>query len=269
MNTNLAQLPGRPELLAKIQRSLEQKWNSKENYTLQLGLNIPELISQANELFLQHGKVEILDIWWNASTAILDLKELFAENGIPKDKIMLNKVDLYKVQQAWVNFLEWNLEDDDFLIHMVKQLWEQSQWIIFMNQVSQYLSDRLKVIKVIWELLLKKWGTFHFNLVTTSFYSGNFPLSMMEQEIYNVIEDGSSGFDITLWERTSYSSELRLCKLIKYHEDAELEAPWYRRKTFLREWDGLVETAYNLKERTSIKDIRIKLATQNKIAKLI
>lgn len=60
---------------------------------------------------------------------------------------------------------------------------------MFMNQVTQYLYDRLGVIKFFFDEILENGGSFYVNILSESFIQGsNFPESL----IFEAMED--------LWE---------------------------------------------------------------------
>lgn len=249
-------------LLPQNWRSLEKRWNSKENYQEQLMINIDELVKSSIELYNKHGELSLLDIWWNNSTAIIDLKWKLIEKWIPENKIILNKIDLDTINEFWVNFLNWDLEDDDFLITLQEKLWQKNQSIIFMNQVSQYLWDRFKIIKFICELLLKKWWKMYFNLIPKSFYSWTLPISIFEEELNKVIKNESIWFDIDV-KTNSNLWDLRMYELTKTDDFWTIEFPEYLRVMNLREVDGFKFTAYNFRKRTDLKIIVEKIETKN------
>lgn len=257
--------PWRAELLSKVWRTLLWKWDSKENYQNQLWLDLDEIVKIWKEIFEQNWELSILDIWWNTSTAIIELRELLVQAWIPASKIHLNKVDLFKIEQKWINFLNWDLEDEDFLVYLTETLWIWTQWIIFMNQVSQYLADKLKVIKFICEFLLKKWWKFYFNLVSTSFNTWDLPFSIFENTLNNTMQNESSGFNIEILWASSYSTELRLYQVKKDDEDAEIEFPDFSRTITSRETDWFKNSLYNFRKRLSLKWLKTKIETKKQV----
>lgn len=132
-------------LLPKSWRNLE--WE-KESYEKQLAIDLWELYASCLDLYSKYWEVKILDIWSYNSKAISELKWNLVNMWIPENKITLTKIDLEQINENWVDFINWDLNSDEFLINIVKILWKNSQWVVFMNQVSQYLWDRLKVIKL-------------------------------------------------------------------------------------------------------------------------
>lgn len=250
-------------------RSLERVWNSVENYKDQLALDIDELIELWLDLYTLNWEVTILDIWWNNSTAIKDLKKLFIQNWIPKEKIKLTKIDLETINESWIDFIKWDLEYEDFLIDLVWKLWIWSQWIIFMNQVSQYLWDRLKIIKFISEFLLKKWWKFYFNLVLKSFYSWSWiPLSILESALNEIMIKESEWFEVKPKSNTALS-ELRMYEITKTDEDWELEMPKYSRIYSRTEFTWFNVTAYDFRYRMSLEKLREILKNKWLIKKII
>lgn len=250
-------------------RSLERVWNSVENYKDQLALDIDELIELWLDLYTLNWEVTILDIWWNNSPAIKDLKELFIQNWIPKEKIKLTKIDLEIINESWIDFIKWDLEYEDFLIDLVWKLWIWSQWIIFMNQVSQYLWDRLKIIKFISEFLLKKWWKFYFNLVLKSFYSWSWvPLSTLESALNEIMIEESEWFEIKTKSNTALT-ELRMYEITKTDEDWELEMPKYSRIYSKTEFIWFNVTAYDFRDRMNLEKLREILKNKWLIKKII
>lgn len=258
--------PWRAELLSKVWRTLSWKWNSKENYQNQLWLDLDEIVRIWKEIFEQNWELSILDVWWNTSTTILELKELLVQAWIPTSKIRLNKVDLFKVEQKWISFLNWDLEDEDFLVYLTETLWIWTQWIIFMNQVSQYLGDKLKIIKFICELLLKKWWKFYFNLVSRSFNTWNLPFSIFENALNSIMLDESSGFKINCLWSSSYSPDLRLYQVQKNEDNAEIEFPDFSRTIDSRETDWFKSSLYNFRKRLSLKWLKTKIETKRQVS---
>lgn len=242
-------------------RTLDKKWNSKENYQEQLMFNIEELIKNSIELYDKYWELSILDIWWNNSTAIKELKWKLIEKGIPENKILLNKIDLDNINESWVDFLNWDLEDDDFLISILEKLWTQSQWIIFMNQVSQYLWDRFKIIKFICELLLKKDWKMFLNLIPKSFYCWTTPLVIFEEEINKIIQNESRWFKINS-KKNPNLWDLRMYEISKIDENWNIEFPEYLRVMNFREVDWFKLTAYNFRKRTDLKTLKTKIETK-------
>lgn len=245
----------RSDILAKIARPLSVVWNSKENYISQLGLDLEIIIQECLEQYKNFWSVTILDIWWNSSTAIIDLKSLLVESWVPEWKIFLTKIDLNNFPQDWVNFLEWDLENDEFLSWLWMQIWFNSQSIIFMNQVSQYLWDKLKVIKFVSEHLLRKWGRFYFNLVSSTFYTWNNPFTIFEDSLNSIISDESSWFKVDIIWKSSYSSDLRLYCIIKISDENNLEFPEFVKVMSVREIDWLRLSWYNFRKRMSLEKI--------------
>lgn len=243
-------------LLPKHGRSLEKVWNSKENYQEQLLLDINSLVELWVDLYNLNWEVSILDIWWNNSTAISDLKEILIKKWVPEKKIKLNKVDLEKSNEVWVNYISWDLNYDDFLLELVEKLWIQSQWIIFCNQVSQYLNDRLKVIKFVCDFLLKKWWKFYCNMLLSSFFSGSWvPLSVLEESLNEIMTKESSRIDVKIKANLNLSG-FRMYEFTKTEENWELEVPKYARIFEKREIDGFKIVAYNFRDRTDLEKLR-------------
>ncbi|MDD3145343.1 MAG: hypothetical protein PHV23_04500 [Candidatus Gracilibacteria bacterium] len=242
-------------------RTLDKKGNSKENYQEQLMFNIEELIKNSIELYDKYGELSILDIGGNNSTAIKELKGKLIEKGIPENKILLNKIDLDNINESGVDFLNGDLEDDDFLISILEKLGTQSQGIIFMNQVSQYLGDRFKIIKFICELLLKKDGKMFLNLIPKSFYCGTTPLVIFEEEINKIIQNESRGFKINS-KKNPNLGDLRMYEISKIDENGNIEFPEYLRVMNFREVDGFKLTAYNFRKRTDLKTLKTKIETK-------
>jgi len=254
-------------LLPKNGRSLEKKWNSKENYQEQLMINIEELINHNLELYQRYGKLSFLDIWWNNSTAINDLKIKLIEKWIPENKISLNKIDLSEINELWTLFLNWDLEDDNFLTEIYKKLWPNSQSIIFMNQVSQYLWDRLKIIKFICEILLINGWKMYFNLIPKSFYTWTFPISIFEEELNKVIKNESNWFDIDIKNNLNLW-DLKMYEVTKTDDFWIIEFPEYLRVMNLREVDWFKLTAYNFRKRTNLKILLEKIKTKKEIEEI-
>lgn len=256
-------------LLPKHGRSLEKVGNSCENYQEQLVLDIDSLVETWLDLYTINWEVSLLDIWWNNSTAIKDLKELLVKNWVPQDKIKLSKIDLEKSNEIWVNYISWDLNYDDFLVELVEKLWNQSQWIIFCNQVSQYLVDRLKVIKFVFDFLLIKWWKFYFNMVLSSFFSGSWvPLSILEESLNEIMNEESSWVDIKV-KTNSALSDFRMYELTKIEERWELEVPKYSRLYNKRDVDGFKTVAYDFRNRTDLEKIREILKNKWIIKKII
>jgi len=256
-------------LLPKHGRSLEKVWNSSENYQEQLALNIDSLVELWLDLYTLHWEVSILDIWWNNSTAIKDLKDILVKNGVVENKIKLNKIDLERVNEPWVHYISWDLNYDDFLVELVEKLWNWTQWIIFCNQVSQYLNDRLKVIKFICDFLLQKGWKFYFNMILSSFFSGSWiPLSVLEESLTEIMNEESSWMDIKIQSNSNLSG-FRMYEITKIEEDWELEVPKYARIFEKREVDGFKVVAYDFRERTDIEKLREILKNKWLIEKII
>jgi hypothetical protein len=66
----------------------------------------------------------------------------------------------------------------------------EKQQVMFMNQVTQYLQDRLGVIKFFFDELLEREGSFYVNIVSDSFIHSP---SCPESFIFEALEG--------LWER--------------------------------------------------------------------
>lgn len=251
-------------LLPQNWRGLEKVWNSKENYQEQLMINIEELINSCLELYNKYGQLSFLDIWWNNSTAIKDLKIKLVEKWIPENKINLNKIDLDKINEIWTLFLNWDIEDDNFLIEILEKLWKNSQSIIFMNQVSQYLWDRFKIIKFICEMLLMKGWKMYFNIILKSFYTWTLPISIFEEELNKVIKNESYWFDIhTTNNHNLYLWDLRMYEISKTDDYWAIEFPEYLRVMNLRMVDWFKITAYNFRKRTDLKILIEKMKNKN------
>lgn len=247
-------------------RTLEKKWNSKENYQEQLMINIEELIKNCIGLYKKDWELSLLDIWWNNSSAIKDLKNKLIESWIPENKIFLNKIDLDNINEWWVNFINWDLENDDFLIELIEKLWLNKQSIIFMNQVSQYLDDRFKIIKFICEMLLKKWGKFYFNIIPKSFYTWTLPLSIFEEELNKLINNNSSWFTIKS-TRNLDLSDFRMYEITKIDEIWTIEFPQFRSIKEVREIDWFKLSTYDFRWRSSLETIKVWIEIKNKTKK--
>lgn len=245
-------------------RSLEKKWNSKENYQEQLMINVNELVEKCIEQYKKYGEISILDIWWNNSSAIKDLKTKLTEKWIHEWKIKLNKIDIENINDFWINFLNWDLEDDDFLIEIAEKIWINSQSIIFMNQVSQYLWDRFKIIKFICEILLKKGWKMYFNIIPKSFYTWTLPVSIYQEELNKLILNESIWFDIKTKNNLNLS-DLQMYEVTKKDDLWVIEFPEYRRVWTLREVDWFKISIYDFRKRTNIKTIKTRLETIKKI----
>lgn len=250
-------------LLPSTGRWLEKKWDSKENYQEQLGLDVGEVIQTCQEYFQNHGEVRLLDIGWNNAQAIQDIKAKLVEVWIPKEKIILQKADIDKVQEPWVDFLHGDLEDDDFLLKMIETFWYQKQTLIFLNQVSQYIGNRGKLIKFISEELLANGWVFHLNMIDSSFYSGNWiPVSMLMSSLHEVMKEESYGFDVHI-SKNEHLNGFYNYEIFKHKDDAELEFPSYVRVFHVRSVDGFKTTWYNFRDR--IDNIKIKTILQTKL----
>jgi len=80
--------------------------------------------------------------------------------------------------------------NDQFFLHDLP-LVIQKQQVMFMNQVTQYLEDRLGVIKFFFDELLENNGSFYVNILSDSFiHAPEFPESL----IFEALE--------RLWEKT-------------------------------------------------------------------
>lgn len=249
--------------LPKNWRTLQKIWNSKENYEEQLALNIKQLVSIWLNLYEKNWEVKLLDIWWNNSKALKELKEMLVEAWIPNNKILLSKIDISDVIEGWVQFIKWDLENDDFLLQILEKLWKDTQWIIFMNQVTQYLWDRLKVIKFIAEYLLINWWSFTFNLITKSFDSWEAHISTLFDRLNEIIEDESDWFKITIKTPTRIPD--CLCyEVIKHNDKAELSIPKYRRTKSIRDVDWFKTATYDYRLRTLSLTVEKEINDTNK-----
>lgn len=255
-------------LLPKHWRSLEKIWNTRENYQEQLVLDIDSLLELWLDLYTLNWEVSILDIWWNNSTAIKDLKDILVKNWIPENKIKLNKIDLEKSSELWVNYISWDLNYDDFLVELVEKLWLKSQWIIFCNQVSQYLTDRLKVIKYVSDFLLMKWWKFYFNIVLSSFFSGWVPLSILAESLEEIMNKESIWVGIKVKSSSNFP-DFRMYELTKIQENWELEVPKYSRVYSNRDVDWFKVVAYDFRNRTDLEKIKELLKNKWLIKKII
>lgn len=240
--------------LPKNWRTLQKVWNSKENYKEQLVLNIEELVNTWIDLFKKNWEVRLLDIWWNNSNAIKELKEMLVKAWIPESKVILSKIDISDINNDWVEFVKWDLEDENFLGEVIKKLWKNSQWIIFMNQVSQYLWDRLWIIKFIAENLLIDWWNFNFNLITKSFDSWEAHISTLFDRLNEIIEEESE------WYIVKIKNPIRIpdcvCyELIKKSKKSKLSMPKYRRTKNSRDVDWFKTVTYDFRLRTISYDV--------------
>lgn len=238
-------------------RTLQKIGNSKENYQEQLALDIDNLIETWINMWKTHGNISILDIWGNNASAIQDLKNIFLQSWIPKTAIHLHKIDLEDRNQSWIHHICWDLNYDDFLCECIEKLWFQSQSIIFCNQVTQYLIDRLKVIKFIYDFLLKKWWKFYVNMIESSFYSGvGVPFAVLESKLNEIMMEESSG--VHIWIKTNpHLSGFKMYEFTKTEDDSELEMPKYGRIVEKREVDGFKKVAYDFRGRTDLEKLRM------------
>ncbi len=247
---------------------LPKKWRSIDTYEEQLAITEWTLLVRCLDVYNNTWEVKLLDIWGNNSTALLDLKSKLMTIKIPEEKIFVTKIDIEKVNQEWVNFLNWDIEDDAFLLELVETLWINSQSIIFMNQVSQYLWDKFKVIKFVVDFLLQKWWVFYFNLVPSTIYSWKNaswrinPYSIFFDELFKIWEENEwVTINKKYWENLPH---LYMYEAIKDENNWTISMPWFRRIVEKAvNWVQL--SAYNINERMSLDYLGLQLESKWKV----
>ncbi len=162
-------------------RDLINNW-WKQSYEYQLDLDVQKLVDS----LLDKKDIKILDICINHSDAIFELKKKILSDPVNNSKnIQLSWVDLQKIEKDTneIEISQWNLEDNNFLELLEWKLWNQSQNTIFMNQWTQYLSDRLKVLQFVLENLLIEGWEFHFNLIDDYFmvWNNSYPWQFVDE----------------------------------------------------------------------------------------
>lgn len=220
---------------------------SEQSYRHQLGINIPNMIEQCLKLT---GSITILDIGGYHALAAADLVELLSPEGRPAEVTI---IDL-PVQRAreitrpsHTKFIGGNLNDMIFLSELSKTL--PKQQVIFMNQVTQYLQDRLGVIKYFFDEILENGGSFYFNILGGGFIHGeHIPESLVIEALENLwksrIGVSLAASKTTIGRKTTYQYQLR-----KTTQTAKLPIPTYQysQDDVITESLIYVRSAYNFR----------------------
>ncbi len=203
------------------------RWNNNETYQSHMNLNIDILLKKCLNLFLQSWEINILDIWWFNSPAITEMKEELVKMWIPKNKINLCKIDINNICEDWVNFTQWDLNSIDFLKSLERIYSNWRFQIIFMNQVTQYIENRLLVIKFITERLLSVWWFFNFNLVLSSFYTWKIPPSIFREELIKLMLNDTQWIKIDI--RNWQNNDVTNFEIVKNDTNWKIEFPSFWR----------------------------------------
>lgn len=159
----------------------------EQTYSHQLGIHVPSLIDQC---LVQQGTIRIMDIGGYHSTASADMAELLSTQGKPAE---VTVIDLPVERAAKIDrpdhtqFIGGDLNDPGFLEQVAASVPKQN--VLFMNQVTQYLQDRLGVIKFFFDNVLEEQGSFYVNIIGGGFIHGD---HIPESLIVGALED--------LWE---------------------------------------------------------------------
>lgn len=221
---------------------------SEQSYQYQLGINVSEMLDRC----LAHTwPVKILDIWGYHALATSDMIDSLSPKwksaevtiiDLPEDR---NK----KVKRSQNTvFLGWDLNDELFLKSLTQSI--PKQQVMFMNQVTQYLHDRLGVIKFFFDEMLETEGSFYVNILSESFIQGsNFPESLIFEAMEHLWEEAPGvslkKSQVSMWRKITHQYQLR-----KTSEDARLPVPTlkYSKDDPITESLIYVKSAYNFLE---------------------
>ena len=202
-----------------------------QTYATQLWIRVDELL----QLWLPEPK-SIMDVWSFHSSAAWELWERLW------GKIYTVWVDLQKPLDAVQldEFIIWDLNDPSFL----SQLQQHQAWknIILMNNVSQYLSDRLGVIKFLFDQILSEWWVFYCNVLPEYFFVSPWfvPIQFIE-----ALEEIWTNHNIKFTSQQTVF-KLRAYKFIKQYSDEKLPIPTYWSSRIDRNW--FMMTRYDLRD---------------------
>lgn len=221
---------------------------SEQSYRYQLGIDIPNLLDRCLEIA---GPIRILDIGGYHALATSDMVDLLSPRGKPAEVTI---IDLPVERAAGIvrpdhtKFIGGNLNDENFLSELSETL--PKQQVMFMNQVTQYLLDRLGVVKYFFDELLETGGSFYLNIVSGGFIHGEHIPESFVMEALEALWESAPGVTLrkskaAMGRKTTYRYQLR-----KVSDQAKLPVPTHKYSQDDRIGESLtyVKSAYSFLE---------------------
>lgn len=245
MNMTTASNPTDQEKAVPNPRRLDGP--SEQTYRYQLGIDIPNMLERC---LVQQGPIRIMDIGGYHSTATSDMADLLSTEGKPAEVTVIDlPVDRAAgiERPAHTKFIGGDLNQVGFLEQVATSVPKQN--VLFMNQVTQYLQDRLGVIKFFFDNVLENEGSFYVNIIGGGFIHGDqIPESLITEALENLWESAPgvslSKAKVALGRKTTYQYQIR-----KTEANATLPVPTqkYSQDDPITESLVYVKTAYDFR----------------------